>query len=318
MSGIDVLLPEAIFAPTRAALEAEFSVHALSEARAPEVLLAEVGPTIRAIARGNHKVIDRGLMARLPRLEIVAVFGAGYDGVDLAYARERGIVVTHTPGVLDEEVADYAIGLMIMTIRELPAAMRYLRDGSWKSRGPFPQVANSLRDRTVGIVGMGRIGTAIARRLDAMKVPVVYHGRRQREGVPYRYYTDLASMAADVDTLVVAVPGGAATQGLIGSGVLRALGSRGMVFNIGRGSSIDEKALIEALESRAIAGAGLDVYANEPNVDPAFLAIDNVVLLPHAGSASVHTHTAMGQLLVDNLRSWFEHGRPLTPVPETH
>jgi lactate dehydrogenase-like 2-hydroxyacid dehydrogenase len=317
MDRIEILLPEAIFAPTRRLLEAAFTVHALHEAADPDALLAEAGPRIRAIARGNHRLIDRALMAKLPGLEIVAVFGAGYDGIDLDYARERGIVVTHTPGVLDEEVADYAIGLMVMTIREFPAAMRYLRDGTWKAKGPFPQVANSLRDRTVGIVGLGRIGRAIARRLEAMQVPVVYHARHRRADAPYRYFADLLALAEAVDTLVIAVPGGEATRGLIDADVLKALGPRGMVFNIGRGSSIDEKALIAALESRRIAGAGLDVYASEPDIDPAFLALDNVVLLPHAGSATVQTHGAMGQLLVDNLKNWFEHKQPLTPVPES-
>lgn len=314
MNRIDILLPEKVFVPTRQALEAAFTVHALHETGDPEAFLDAVGPRIRAIARGNHINIDRKLMARLPRLEIVAVFGAGYDGVDLAYARERGIAVTHTPGVLDEEVADYTIGMMIMTIRELPAALRYLREGAWKSGGPFPQTANSLRDRSVGIVGLGHIGCAVARRLEAMRVPVAYHARHERP-VPYPYYDNLTAMAAEVDTLVVAVPGGEATRGLVGGPALRALGPRGMVFNIGRGSAVDEPALISALRDKAIAGAGLDVYCNEPYIDPAFLALDNVVLLPHAGSATLQTHRAMGQLLVDNLKSWFKTGRPLTPVP---
>jgi lactate dehydrogenase-like 2-hydroxyacid dehydrogenase len=168
----------------------------------------------------------------------------------------------------------------------------------------------------VGIAGLGRIGLAIARRLEAMRVPVVYHARHPR-AAPYPYFDNLNAMAAEVDTLVVALPGGEATRGLIGAATLNALGPRGMVFNIGRGTTIDEKALIAALRDRTIAGAGLDVYCDEPNIDPDLLTLDNVVLLPHAGSATVQTHGAMGQLLVDNLKSWFETGRPLTPIPES-
>jgi lactate dehydrogenase-like 2-hydroxyacid dehydrogenase len=317
MSKIDILLPEKIFPGTRTTLEAEFAPHFLQEMADPNAFLDREGPGIRAMARGNHIPIDRPLIDRLPNLEIIAVFGAGYDGVDVGYARERGIVVTNTPDVLNEEVADYTIGLLMMTVRELLVAERYLRDGSWRRLGQFRQTRGSLRDRKVGIVGLGRIGTAIARRLDAMRVPVVYHARHRREDVRYGYYADLVAMAEEVDTLVVAVPGGQATRNLVDARTLAALGPRGIVINIGRGSTIDEKALLAALSSHAIQAAGLDVYCNEPDIDPAFLALDNVVLLPHAGSASMHTHGAMGQLLVDNLKSWFTTGMPLTPVQET-
>jgi lactate dehydrogenase-like 2-hydroxyacid dehydrogenase len=317
MSKIDILLPERIFPGTRKTLEAEFTPHFLHEVADKERLFAEVGPRIRAVARGNHIPIDRALIDRLPALEIISVFGAGYDGVDVGYAAERGIMVTNTPDVLNEEVADYTLGLLITTVREMLRAERYLRDGSWKRLGQFAPTAGSLRDRTVGMVGLGRIGLAIARRLDAMRIPVVYHSRRPRADVSYRHYPDLREMAAAVDTLIVAVPGGAATRNLVTADVLAALGPRGIVVNIGRGSAIDEPALIAALESHAIQAAGLDVFNTEPDIDPGFLELDNVVLMPHCGSASQHTHGAMGQLLVDNLKSWFASGRPLTPVPET-
>jgi len=317
MSKIDIALPEKIFAGTRATLEAEFTPHFLAEAADREALIARIAPRVRALARGNHIPIDRALIDSFPKLEIIAVFGAGYDGVDVAYARERGLVVTNTPDVLNEEVADYTIGLMVMTARELLRAERYLRDGSWARLGQFAPTPGSLRDRTVGMVGFGRVGSAIARRLEAMRIPVVYHARHARPEVPWRFYPSLREMAADVDTLVVAVPGGAGTRNMVDADILAALGRRGMVINVGRGSAIDEEALIEALETHAIQAAGLDVFVSEPNIDPRFLALDNVVLLPHSGSASQVTHGAMGQLLVDNLKSWFETGQPLTPVPET-
>lgn len=317
MTRIDIALPEKIFAGTRATLEAEFAPHFLAEAPDREALIARIAPRVRALARGNHIAIDRALIDSFPKLEIIAVFGAGYDGVDVAYARERGLVVTNTPDVLNEEVADYTIGLMVMTARELLRAERYLRDGSWARLGQLAPTPGSLRDRTVGMVGLGRIGRAIARRLEAMRIPVVYHARHARPDVPWRFYPALREMAADVDTLVVAVPGGAGTRHMIDAEILAALGRRGMVINIGRGSAIDEEALIQALQAHAIQAAGLDVFAAEPAIDPRFLALDNVVLLPHSGSASQVTHGAMGQLLVDNLKSWFATGRPLTPVPET-
>lgn len=314
---ISVLLPEAIHLTTRTELEKRFDTHFLQEASDPDALLAEVGANIRAIARGNHIPIDRDLMARLPSLEIVSVFGVGYDGIDLDYARDRGIAVTNTPGVLSEEVADLTIGLLMMTLRELPRAERYLRSGDWARNGKFLPTRGSLRGRHAGIVGFGRIGSAIARRLVAMGVRVSYHGRRRQADVPHDYYASATELAAAVDTLVAVLPGGEATKHLIDASVLAALGPAGVFINVGRGSSVDEPALIAALQDSTIMSAGLDVFHDEPNIDPRFLELDNVVLLPHVGSASMPTHDAMGQLLVDNLTSWFETGRPLTPVDET-
>ena len=293
-----------------------FAVHHLPGALDPVAFLADIGPRVRGVVRGGHTNIDRTLIERLPKLEIIASFGVGYDGVDVVAAAERGVIVTNTPDVLTEEVADTSLGLLLMTVRELSAAERHLRAGHWPSKGPYP-LSPSLRDRTVGIVGLGRIGLAIARRLDAMKVPVVYHSRRVVGGVPYRHYDNLTAMAADVNVLLAIVPGGPATSHLIDREVLEALGPNGIFINVGRGSSVDEPALIDALKHRAILAAGLDVYANEPHVPAELLALPNAVLLPHVGSASVYTRTAMGQLVVDNLRSWFQDGKPLTPVAET-
>jgi lactate dehydrogenase-like 2-hydroxyacid dehydrogenase len=316
VKSVEIVVPDRLQPDALAGVNRLFTIHQLSEAGNTEALLTEVAPRVRGLARGGHAPIDRQLIERLPRLEIIASFGVGYDGIDLAAAAERGIVVTNTPDVLTEEVADTALSLLLMTVRELSAAERHLRAGKWAAEGPYPLTA-SLRDRTVGIVGLGRIGLAIARRLDAMRVPVVYHARRRRPDAPYRYYADLVAMAADVNTLLVIVPGTAETRRMIDARVLEALGPDGIFINVGRGSAVDEPALIAALKARTIRAAGLDVFANEPHVPADLLALPNAVLLPHVGSASVHTRRAMGQLVVDNLRSWFEDGKPLTPVPET-
>ncbi len=236
------------------------SLAELFAVRSPEANLAEV----RGFARGGHFAADRAQLERMPRLEIIANFGVGYDGIDFDYVARHGIVVTNTPDVLTEEVADTALALLLMTVRDLPAAERYLRAGRWRERN-FPLTA-TLRDRTVGIVGLGRIGLAIARRLDAMLVPVVYHTRQPRTDVAYRHYPDLVAMARDVDTLIVIVPGNAGTRNLIDGHVLKALGPNGVLINVGRGITVDEAALIAALNDGTIRAAGLDVFADEPNV----------------------------------------------------
>jgi lactate dehydrogenase-like 2-hydroxyacid dehydrogenase len=313
---IEILAADPLPPPVETGVTTRFTLHQLPAGADRDAWLAAVGARIRGIARGGHAHIDRALIERLPALEIIASFGVGYDGIDVAAAAERGVIVTNTPDVLTEEVADTALGLLLMTVRELSAAERYLRAGRWATDGPYP-LSPSLRDRTVGIVGLGRIGMAIARRLDAMNVPVVYHSRHARAEAPYRYYEDLPSMAAGVDVLLAIVPGTAATRHLIDARVLEALGPDGILINVGRGSVVDETALVSALKNGTIRAAGLDVFANEPHVPADLVALPNVVLLPHVGSASVYTRNAMGQLVVDNLRSWFEDGKPLTPVPET-
>lgn len=303
-----------------AQLASRFLVHRL-DAEDAEAILAEAGPRIRAVATGvgstgkGERRVTRQLLARLPKVEIVANFGVGYDAVDVAAAAERGIVVTNTPGVLDDDVADLTIALLLATIRELPRADRYLRTGKWPG-GAFPLTA-TLRDRTIGIVGMGRIGKAIARRLDGFGRPIAYHSRRAAHDVPYRYYGELLEMAREVDVLIAIVPGGAETQHMINEEVLAALGPTGVLINVARGSVVDEEALIRALANGTIAAAGLDVYEHEPNVPDALIAMENVVLLPHVASATHLTRRAMAQLVVDNLIAWSD-GRPvLTPVPET-
>jgi len=293
------------------------TVHKLAEAKDQDALIRQVAPRIRGIAIAyTANKIDGAFMSRFPKLEIVSSFGVGYDHVDAKWAGEHGIVVTNTPDVLNEEVADTALGLLLSTVREFPQAERYLRAGKWQ-QGGYRLTPATLRDRTVGIVGMGRIGKAIARRLEAFGVPVVYHSRNPQAGVTYKYYPKLIDMARDVDTLMVIVPGGAATKNLIDADVLKALGPNGILINMARGSVVDEPALIKALKDRTIMSAGLDVFVNEPHVPQELIEMEHIVLFPHLGSASVATRKAMDQLVVDNLKSWFSGKGPLTSVPET-
>src|SRR5262249_4491840 len=294
-----------------------FTVHRLGEAKDPNAVLKNIGPRLRAIASSvTSEKIDGALMAQLPRLEILSTFGVGYDHVDVQWAAAHGVTVTNTPQVLTEEVADTALGLLLCTVREFPQAERYLRAGKWLKKN-YPLSKATLRDRTVGMVGMGRIGQAIARRLAAMHVPVVYHSRRPAAGVPYRHYPQLVDMARDVDALMVITPGGAETKNLINAQVLAALGPDGILINMSRGSVVDEPALIKALQQKTIVSAGLDVFAREPEVPAELIAMDNVVLFPHLGSASVATRDRMDQLVVDNPLAWAAGKPPLTPGPET-
>jgi lactate dehydrogenase-like 2-hydroxyacid dehydrogenase len=297
-------------------LSGMFTVHA-AESRGD---LDRIGPAIaeriKGVAVNGLVSADQAMMAMFPKLEIVSSFGVGYDHIDAPYARDHNIIVTNTPDVLTEEVADVALGLLIATLREFVKADRYLRSGQWAKQN-YPLTVGSLRGRTVGMVGMGRIGKAIARRLDASLVPVVYHSRNPAEGVSYKHYPNLVEMAKAVDTLIVITPGGAATAKMVNADVIDALGSEGVIINLARGSVIDEPALIAALKAGKILGAGLDVFASEPHVPDDLRALQNTVLLPHVGSASITTRNAMDQLVVDNLKLWFSGKRPLTPISET-
>jgi lactate dehydrogenase-like 2-hydroxyacid dehydrogenase len=313
---IHILLPEPMQPHAQAEIERLFTAHRLWEADDRDAFIARIAGDVRGLARGYHMPITRALIGRLPKLEIIAGFGVGYDGIDLVTSAERGIIVTNTPDVLTEETADTALGLLLMTVRELSAAERHLRAGKWAGAGPYPLTRATMRDRTVGIVGLGRIGMAIARRLDAMKVPVAYHTRTKRD-VPYRHYPGIVELARAVDILLIVVPGNEETRHMVDAEVLKALGPKGILINVGRGIVVDEKALIDALRDGTIMSAGLDVFAEEPRVPEELIALPNAVLLPHVGSASVHTRNAMGQLVVDNLTSWFTEGRPVTPVAET-
>jgi lactate dehydrogenase-like 2-hydroxyacid dehydrogenase len=316
IADFDVLMPVLGIGDVGPGIEARMRLHRLWLEKDPEATLERLAPRIKAIAATGHlAVVDATLMRRLPMLEIVASFGVGYDNIDAKWAGEHGIIVTHTPGVLDEEVADTAFGLLLATVRQLPQAERYLRDGLWLE-APFP-LSPSLRGRTIGILGLGRIGRAIARRAIAFGLDVVYHGRKPQEGAPYLYYPTLIGMARACDILMVVAPGGESTKNIVNREVLEALGPNGVLINVARGSLVDEEALIEALRRRIILAAGLDVFAHEPDVPAGLIAADNAVLLPHVGSASQPTRQAMADLVVANLYSWIDGKGPLTPVPET-
>lgn len=276
---------------------------------------ARLAPTIRAVTGGGESNVPRALMDQLPALEIVSIMGVGYDKVDVPAAIERKVPVTHTPGVLDDEVADLAIALMLSVARRVPQADRYVKEGLWASKGNMP-FARKMSGARLGIVGLGRIGRAIAHRAEAFGMAVAYTGRTERKELPYPYHPDAKSLAAAVDFLVVITPGGEGTRKMIDREVLQALGPRGYLINVARGTVVDEQALIEALQQNVIAGAGLDVFENEPNVPQALRELDNVVLTPHMASATHETRQAMADLALANLVEHFA-GRPLkTPVPE--
>jgi lactate dehydrogenase-like 2-hydroxyacid dehydrogenase len=247
-------------------------------------------------------------MDALPKLEIIANFGVGVDAIDLAAAKARDIVVTNTPDVLNECVADCGMALVLNTLRKFPQSEAYLRSGYWASRGSYP-FTTSLGGKTLGVLGLGRIGEAVARRAAAFGMKIRYHNRNKKD-VPYAYDPDPVALARNSDVLIVVTPGGAATSGIINAKVLDALGPQGYLVNIARGSVVDQPVLLKYLQEGRIAGAGLDVFADEPNVPPEFFALDNAVLLPHVASATVETRTAMGNLQIENLRLHFA-GRPV-------
>lgn len=311
MGPIDVIAASPLYPPVMAALTAAYHVHHLYKAPDRAAFLAPLADRVRGIATFSGKV-DADLIAALPRLEIIAAMSIGLDHVDLAAAKARGIRVTNTPDVLTDDVADLAIGLMIAAARRLVLADRFVREGSWLE-GPMP-LQRKLGGTTLGVLGLGRIGQAIAERANAMKMTVVYHNPRPKPALPYRYYPDLVAMARDVDYLIVACPGGAATRHLVDARVIEALGGKGTLINIARGSVVDQAALVSALVDRRLAGAGLDVFENEPRVPEALARLDSVVLTPHIGSATEATRLAMGRLMLDNLAAHFA-GKPLlTPA----
>lgn len=275
-------------------------------------LLSEAGVRIRGIVMSGGSQAPVELLEKLPALEIISVFGVGYDGVPVEYCRQRGIHITNTPDVLTDDVADIAVALVLMTSRRLAEAERFARAQQWP-RGPFP-LAHSLRGKTAGILGLGRIGRAIAERLVPHGMEIGYYGRHAQADVPYRYFPSVVTLAEASDFLVIACPGGPSTQHLVNAEVLEALGSKGTVVNIARGSVMDELALIAALAAGTIRGAGLDVFENEPTIPGELLASDRVVVLPHIGSATQETREAMAALCAENVRAHFAGAPLLTPV----
>ena len=294
------------------ALESTYQVIKLYEAANADSLIAEHAQDIRAIATRGDLGAKATLMEKLPKLEIVSVFGVGTDAVDFAHARPRGIKITNTPDVLTDDVADLAVALLLATARHVPQGDRLVRSGSWP-QGGLP-LATKVSGKTVGIVGMGRIGVSVAKRLNAFDCKISYFARSEKDGSPFRFEPDLLALARDSEFLIVTLSGGDSTKNMINADVLAALGSDGILVNVSRGTTVDEPALIKALQDKTIKGAGLDVFWNEPDINPAFFALDNAVLHPHHASGTVETRKAMGQLVRDNLAAHFA-GKPLlTPV----
>ena len=299
----------------REGLQAEFDLREMPPDADREAFLQSVAPVIRGLACGGG-VVDGAFQDRFPKLEIIANFGVGYDNIDAAHAARLGVMVTNTPDVLTDEVADLATGLMIATVREIPASDRWVRAGNW-TRSSYPLSKGTLREKKLGILGLGRIGKAVARRAEAFGLEISYYGRTKQPDLPYRYFSSLKDIASHSDILLSMLPASSATHKAVNADVLEALGKDGTFINVGRGSTVDEAALIKALQDGTILSAGLDVFADEPNVPEALMAMDNVVLLPHIGSASQDTRNAMGRLQLENLRQWFEGKGPVTPVAET-
>jgi len=304
----EVLLMGPMYAPTMQSLEEAFTVHHVSKAPDREAFIASVADRITAAATTAFRGMDAATMARLPKLKIVSHFGVGVDSVDVAAATARGVKVTNTPDVLTDDVADLTVGLLLATVRRICAGDRYVRAGKW-AQGSFP-LTDTIQGKTLGIVGMGRIGRAIARRAEAFNLEIAYQGPNRKADLAYPYFADPVALAKEVDFLVAACPGGEATRGLVSRAVIEALGPQGVFVNISRGSVADEAALIAALGDGRLGGAGLDVFATEPRIPEAFFAMENVVLQPHVGSATHPTRRAMGQLVVDNLAAFFA-GKPL-------
>lgn len=308
----DLLVVSPILPAQMEQLDAAYRLHRFDKTLDKDAFLAEHGAAIRGVVTTGGRGFTADLLARLPKLEIVASSGVGTDKLDLDACRARGVPVTNTPDVLNDDVADLGIGLIISALRQLPQGHDHVRSGAWAEKGPMP-LTTTLTGCTLGIVGLGRIGRELATRARALKMHVAYHGRRRQE-VNYAFHPDLRDLARASDVLALTCPGGEETRGLIGTPELEALGPKGWLVNLSRGSVVDEPALIAALRAGTIRGAALDVYANEPNVDPTLRALPNVVHYPHHASGTVKTRAAMSQLVVDNLAAHFSGRPPLTPV----
>jgi D-3-phosphoglycerate dehydrogenase len=293
-------------------LESNYKVHRLWEAADRAAFLREVGGNVQAVATRGEIGASAELMKALPRLEIVSCYGVGTDAIDLSHAKANGIRVTNTPNVLTSDVADIGVGLLLAVARQIPQADRYVRDGRWRNANMH--LVTRVHGKKAGIVGMGRIGVEVAKRLAAFDCPIAYFDINQRDDLPYTFVSDLTALAEQSEFLIITLAGGASTQGIINVDILRALGRDGILINISRGSTVDESALLDALERNVIKGAGLDVFWNEPNIDERFLTLENVVLQPHHASGTVETRQAMGKLVRDNLAAHFARQPLLTPV----
>jgi lactate dehydrogenase-like 2-hydroxyacid dehydrogenase len=293
----------------KALQEADFIVHDHTHIKDPGAL-----SKVTAIVGTGAAKVDKKLLMMLPHVKLIAICGVGYDGVDVAAAKEKGIVVTHTPGVLTDDVADLAFGLLLSIGRRIPQADKFVRNGDWV--GDEFALMHQVSGARLGLVGMGRIGRAIAKRAAAFDMRIAYSGRQAMADLPYTFYAKVTELAAQVDYLVVAVPGGDGTQNLIDASVLQALGPKGYLINIARGSVVDQPVLVQALKDKTIAGAALDVFWDEPIIDPELRRLPNVVLTPHIASATVETRQAMAALTLGNLQAFYESRALPTPVPE--
>lgn len=299
----------------RDALEAAYTLHPLPGSGSPADLPEDTRQKIRGVAFKGHGALTPAFIDALPGLEIIANFGVGYDTIDTAYAAQKGIPVTNTPDVLTDEVADLTVGMIVTRNRDLVGADAWVRSGRWATEGEFP-LQRKTSGRSVGIVGLGRIGLAIGRRLEPFGMALHYHARSPKPGgAAWTYHADLVAMARAVEILIICLPGGAATKAYVGRAALEALGPEGLLVNIARGTTVDEAALLDCLESGALGQAALDVFLGEPAIDPRFAALSNVLLLPHIGSATVETRKAMGALQRQNLAAHFAGEPLLTPVP---
>lgn len=308
----DVLMLGPYNAPEMDMLAERFTLHRLWEAADKDALLAELAPRLRAIGTKGELGAAAALMDRLPKLEIVACYGVGVDAIDVPHAKTRGVRVTNTPDVLTEDVADMAWALLLATARRIPAGDAHVRGGAW-AEGAMAMTTRVWGKR-LGIVGLGNIGRAVAKRAEGFGMAIAYSGRSRKADAPYDWHPDPASLAAASDMLVVCASGGPSTKGLVDAKAIAALGPSGILVNVSRGTVVDEAALLDALEKGGIAAAGLDVFLNEPRIDPRFLKLENVVLQPHNSSGTRETRMAMATLVRDNLLAHFA-GRPLlTPV----
>ncbi|MEP2029165.1 MAG: 2-hydroxyacid dehydrogenase [Paracoccaceae bacterium] len=291
-----------------------FEIRKFADLSDPLTWVAQNGEQIEYVATNGHDGIKPEVMAALPNLKVISCYGVGYDAIDTAMARERGVIVTHTPNVLNAEVATTALLLLMSCYRELLRDDAYVRSGRWDKDGNAP-LTRSMDNQTIGILGLGRIGQAIADKLAPFGATIVYHSRNKKD-VAYRYYDNLTEMAGDVDALICITPGGPSTNRIVNADVINALGARGTLINVSRGSVVDEEAMIVALQDGRLGWAGLDVFAEEPRVPEALRQLTNVVLLPHVGSATIETREAMGALTVDNLLQHLANGTVISPVPE--
>jgi hydroxypyruvate reductase 2 len=310
----DILVVGAPTTHVAEAIEAGYTPHHLARARDKDAFLREVGPRIRGIATSAFFGVPAGVLEACPKLEIIASFGVGTDTLRVKEARARGIIVTNTPDVLNDDVANMAVALLLASTRDIARNDRYVRDGRWKAEGD-PPLSLGIAGKQIGILGLGRIGADIARKLEAFGCRIAYHSRNRHPTAAYPYYASLVDLAKDSAALIAIVPGGAETAKMVDARVLEALGPEGVFVNVARGSVVDEHALVEALRSGKLGRAALDVFADEPNVPEALLAMENVVLQPHQASATVETRRAMGELVLENLAAHFAGRKPPTPLP---